>query len=41
MNKSELKHLEEKIAEEISKTEAAIIHYKETHLTHSSRKRYW
>jgi len=29
MNKNELKHVEEKIAGEISKTEAAIHHYKE------------
>lgn len=29
MNKKDLKHVEEKIAEEISKTEASILHYKE------------
>ena len=28
-NKKDLKHVEEKIAEEISKTEASILHYKE------------
>ena len=29
MNKEDLNHVEEKIAEEISKTEASILHYKE------------
>lgn len=29
MNKNDLKHIEEKIAEEISKTEAAILYYKD------------